>query len=139
MTLGPALARQRPSVHLRRIGGLAAMLVLVAGCSTGVDRPPDCDAASVTRSATLGADGKLDPQTVNVCRDQKVTITVAVKADGVLHVHGYDDQGVAASVHAGRDATLSFTATHAGQFVIELHAAGGSSGEGSGVLTVHER
>jgi hypothetical protein len=117
---------------------MLVMALLLAACSTGVDRPPDCGATSVTRTATLAADGKLDPQAINVCRDQKVTINVTVRADGVLHIHGYDDQGVAASVHAGSDATLTFTSTHPGQFVIELHANGAPAGEGSGVLTVHE-
>ena len=134
-----------PALSERQIRRLAARVVavlvaacLLAACSTGVDRPPDCSAASVTREAILAADGKLDPQAINVCRDQKVTISVTVRADGVLHIHGYDDQGVATSVHAGSNAMLTFTATHPGQFVIELHVPGAAAGEGSGVLTVHE-
>lgn len=116
------------------------MVVLaLAACSTGVDRPPDCDASAVERSVALGTNAKLDPQTINVCGGQQVTLTVMVQADGVLHIHGYDDEAQARSVSAGTDATLTFRASHVGQFVIELHTRGSSAGIGAGVLTVHER
>jgi hypothetical protein len=137
MHASPVSERQVPRPAARVVGVLVVALLLAA-CSTGVDRPPDCSAASVTRTAILTADRTLDPPAINVCHDQKVTIDVTVRADGVLHIHGYDDQGVAAAVHAGSSATLTFTATHPGQFVIELHANGASGGTGAGVLTVHE-
>jgi hypothetical protein len=117
----------------------AAVLIMLAvgACTTGSDRPSDCDAPAVTRNVTLRGNGKLDLQTINVCRGQDVTINVTVEADGVLHLHGYDDQTQATSVTAGTKAALEFTATHIGQFVIQLHTD--SDEIGAGVLTVHER
>ena len=116
---------------------LGLMLVLAA-CITGGDLPSDCSAASVERTVTLQSNAKLEPGTIDVCRNQQVTLKVTVEADGVLHLHGYDDVLAATSVHAGSQAVLAFPAAHVGQWVIELHVAGSSTGIGSGVFTVHE-
>jgi hypothetical protein len=112
-------------------------VVALAACSTGTDRPSDCDASSVSRDVTLRGNGKLDLQSINVCRGQEVTIDVTVEADGVLHLHGYDDQAPATSVTAGTETAVEFTATHVGQFVIQLHTHDAEIG--AGVLTVHDR
>lgn len=112
-------------------------LALVA-CVAGVERPADCAAASVQRDATLTAALRLDPQEITVCRDQAVTLTIAVEADGVLHLHGYDDQASAIQVDAGETATLAFDAVRAGQFIVEFHPATGDAEVEAGILTVDE-
>ncbi|MDP9467545.1 MAG: hypothetical protein M3P32_02225, partial [Chloroflexota bacterium] len=80
---------------------------------------------------------QLDPSSIDVCRGQRVTLNVTTQRDGVLHLHGYDDQGAAIEMRAGVPAQLAFSATRSGQFIIELHDPNGSSEE-VGILTVHE-
>ncbi len=109
-----------PSVLARAAAAIVAV-VMTAG-SAAADAPSDCGATSVERTVTLQANAKLDPQTIDVCRDQQVTIAVTVHADGILHIHGSDDLAQATSVTAGTDATLAFKAIHPGHIVIELHA-----------------
>jgi hypothetical protein len=86
--------------------------------------------------ATLTAAG-LDPRTIDVCRGQQVGLSVKVEADGVLHIHGYDDQ--AKEVRVGQTVDFDFPAVRSGQFVIELHTTEQRSGLSMGVFTVHER
>ena len=123
-----------------RVIRAAALLVVaataLAGCVSGVQRPDDCDAPAVERTATLTDDHRLDPDAITVCRDQQVTLEVDVQTDGVLHLHGYDDQTSAQEISAGTPLTMTFDAVHAGQFVIELHTADGPAGLGVGILTV---
>lgn len=124
--------------HLRPAACALAVVVLLAACVTPIQRPADCDAASVHRSATLTAEGRLEPATLTVCRGQQVTLAIDIRTDGVLHLHGYDDVTPAVSVEAGTPIEMRFEATHAGQFVIELHAPGSSTGTGAGIFTVDE-
>jgi hypothetical protein len=119
-----------------RAGVLLACL-LTAACIPHDTKPADCDAASVSRSATLNGD-RIEPETLDVCRDQRVMIDFEVDQDGVLHLHGYDDQGAAIQVRAGEPASMSFVAVRSGQFVIELHPADSAEGVGAGILIVHE-
>jgi hypothetical protein len=116
----------------------AASLTALAGCVSPIERPADCDAPAVERAATLTSAHRMEPQTTTVCRDQAVTLNVDVRADGVLHLHGYDDQTSAVEVVAGTPVTLSFDAVRSGQFVIELHTSDGPAGLGVGILTVDE-
>lgn len=120
-----------------------ASLVLLAaaaltGCAGGVQRPDDCAAPSVERAATLTSDYRLEPNAIAVCRGQQVTLEVDVQTDGVLHLHGYDDQTSAQEVTAGTPLTMTFDAVRAGQFVIELHTSDGPAELDVGVLTVDE-
>lgn len=124
------------SARLRAAPALAVTLLLAA-CVPAVNLPEDCDAASVTRQATL-ADNKLDPATIEVCRDQHVTIEYTIEQDGVLHMHGYDDQVDATEVHAGDVIDLELDAKRAGQFPIEMHSAEDAEAE-VGTFIVHER
>jgi hypothetical protein len=115
---------------------LAGFLLAAAGCVPQSDLPSDCDASQVERTATL-AGQQLDPDAIDVCRGQRVTLNVTTQRDGVLHLHGYDDQGAAVQIRTGETAHLVFTASRAGQFPMEMHDANGSSEE-VGILTVHE-
>src|SRR3990170_1283170 len=72
------------------------------------------------------------------CRGQDVTLVVASKLDGIIHIHGYDATVPATEVKAGEELRLTFEAERSGQFPIELHPAGDPQGIGVGVFTVHE-
>lgn len=116
----------------------AALLLglLLGACVPQTTLPTDCDAASVSREATLTA-GALDPEGIAVCKGQQVTLAITVDETGVLHLHGYDEAVPATAVEAGDTASLSFTAGVAGQFVIEFH---GEEGDAEiGIFTVHDR
>jgi len=115
---------------------LLLLLVAATACVRDAGLPDDCDAGAVERQATL-ADDLLDPDAIDVCRDQRVTLKIEVEQDGVLHLHGYDEEAPATEVHVGDSLQLPFTAVRSGQFVIELHGADGSEAE-VGILTVHE-
>lgn len=132
------LSRLLPPARVRVVLGLLSLALLTAACVTPIERPADCDADAVRRSATLTSAGRLAPQTIVVCRGQEVTLAIEVEADGVLHLHGYDDQTPARSVETGTPIEMTFDAVHSGQFVIELHAPGATAGTGAGVFTVNE-
>jgi hypothetical protein len=114
-----------------------AMLVL-AGCVTE-GRPDDatCRAQEIELEVTLTADA-LSGDPLSVCREQEVEIVVASQVDGLLHIHGYDDEIPPTTVTAGESVTLRFSATRSGQFPIEVHPDDDPRGIGVGVLTVHE-
>ena len=130
--------QQPPSAPGRRILLLASSVILLGGCVAAIERPSDCDAPAVEREATLTGTHRLEPQDITVCRGQAVTLAVDVQTDGVLHLHGYDDQASAVEVTAGTPVTLEFDAVRSGQFVIELHTSDGPAGLGVGILTVDE-
>lgn len=119
---------------------LAAMLLVsgaVIGCVEQPALPDDCGASAVERQASLSGD-RLDPEALDVCKGQKVTIQISAQRAGDLHLHGYDQEAPEVAVEPGDTATFKFTAARAGQFVIELHTT--SEGEIEvGLLTVHER
>ena len=116
-------------------------LVLVAtigiGCVRQASLPDDCDAGAVERTASLSGD-RLDPEAIDVCKGQEVTIEVATGRAGELHLHGYDEEAPEVAVEPGDTATFKFTATRAGQFVIELHTPNEGPEIEVGLLTVHE-
>jgi hypothetical protein len=116
---------------------LATLVCLfVTACVQQPQRPADCDQPTVSRQATRTVDG-LTPRNVDVCKGQQVHLSVAVQTDGVLHIHGYDQQ--TREVRAGQSVAFDFEADHSGQFVIELHTTAAPQGQGMGVFTVHER
>lgn len=132
--------RRRARALLASVAAFA-LLALAAGCvgQTGPSAGA-CDQPSVAITVTLPASGTLEPQNLSVCHDQKVTLTVIAKRQGTLHIHGYTDQNVETDLHAGDTKTISFTATHVGQFVMELHPLGSeTNGAEVGILTVHDK
>ena len=115
---------------------LVTGMVLLAACVTD-NRPTDCDDRAVAVELTL-TENSLAPSDPAVCRDQEVTLRIAAEADGVLHIHGYDEAAPATEVTNGEELELSFTAERAGQFPIEFHPADDPEGVSVGILTVHE-
>ena len=115
---------------------LAGLLSVVglAGC-IGTDA--DCAALPTRIELALSADG-LTPADPTVCRDQEVTLVVTSEVDGVLHIHGYDDEVPATTVAAGEVTELDFTAIRSGQFPIELHPDEDPQGVSLGIFTVDE-
>jgi hypothetical protein len=110
---------------------------LLAACVPSTTLPATCHDPSVTFAATL-TEERLEPATIEVCRDQHVTITFTIQRGGILHLHGYDDQLAATPVRAGQTIDFSFEAVRAGQFPIALHPADGSEETDVGTLVVNE-
>ena len=119
----------------RLIWLLAVVALLASAC---VSEPhAACERDSAEFDLALTADS-LSPNSLEACKGQQVTITVSSEADGVFHIHGYDDEIGATPVESGEQVTLEFTATHVGQFPIELHPSDDPQGVGIGVFTVYE-
>ena len=116
---------------------LAALLLTATACVEQAQLPDDCDAPTVARTATLAGD-HLNPEAIDVCRGQQVTLEVVTQQDGVLHLHGYEQEAPATELHAGDRLEFTFEASRAGQFVIEVHPPEGEELE-VGIFTVHER
>jgi hypothetical protein len=124
----------------RAAATLLALLLLATvsiGCVREANLPDDCHASSVKRVASLSGD-RLDPESMDVCKGQQVTIEITTERAGELHLHGYDEEAPEVPVEPGDTATFSFTATRAGQFVIELHTPNEGPEIEVGLLTVHE-
>jgi hypothetical protein len=113
------------------------MAAIVAACIPQVVLPATCADPSIELHATLAGE-QLTPRTLEVCRDQHVTLVVDVQRDGVFHLHGYDDQAVATEVRAGETLNLELTAVRSGQFPIALHTTDGPAEVTIGTLIVHE-
>jgi hypothetical protein len=113
---------------------LSVGLMLLAGCTAST---APCPTASVTVEATV-TNGGMDPSAIAVCRGQRVTLEVHSQTDAVFHLHGFDDQVPAIGLTSGQTTTLEFTASVAGQFIIELHDRSGVNSIEIGVLTVNE-
>lgn len=116
---------------------VVAVLLFATACVPATTLPDDCDAPSVTRDVSLTGE-TLEPSTIEVCRDQEVTIELTANDDAGIHFHGYDDQVPEQDVTAGQTVTLSFNANQAGQFPIEIHPADGSEEVEAGTLVVNE-
>ena len=117
--------------------GMAAGLILalvIAGCD-GAD--PACATLPTRIELNLTAD-RLSPANPAVCRDRGVTLVVTSEVDGVIHIHGYDDQVPATTVTAGEVTELDFTAARSGQFPIEVHTDENTQGADVGIFMVHE-
>jgi hypothetical protein len=115
---------------------LWAVALLAAAC-VDFGLPPDCDGPDVAREVTVTSDA-MTPGSIEICRDQQVTLVVDAETDGVFHIHGYDEQVPATTIEAGVEESLRFVAGRSGQFPIELHPAGDPTGIDIGILTVHE-
>lgn len=131
-----------PAHRLRPVRAGTVILLLAVGllAAACVDAslPADCDEPAATREATVMADA-MSPSSVEVCRDQQVTLIIDPETDGVFHIHGYDDSVPATPIEAGVLLRLQFAAGRSGQFPIELHPADDATGVSIGILTVHER
>ena len=114
-----------------------AIAVMVGGCVDQQGLPADCDEATASREVTLSGT-QLSPKAIEACRGQDVKLTIDPDMDGVFHIHGYDAQVPATTVHAGEELTLEFTAERSGQFPIEVHPAENPAGVNVGIFTVHE-
>lgn len=117
---------------------VGAALLLLTACVQGT--APDaeaCSAPAAEIALTLSADA-LDPSDPAVCRDQEITLVISPEADGVFHIHGYDEQVPATEVRAGEEVELRFTASRSGQFPVEMHPQDDPAGVEIGVFTVHE-
>ena len=116
--------------------GLTGLLLVVglAGC---IGPDADCAGLPTRIELTLSADA-LTPSNPTVCRDREVTLVVISEVDGVLHIHGYDEQVPATTVVAGEVIELDFTAVRSGQFPIELHTDEDTGGVSLGIFTVDE-
>ena len=131
MALTPGAA-SRALLSILAAGGL-----LLAGCIPGTDLPETCDDASVTIQATL-VEERLEPSTLEACRGQEVTIELTVERDAVFHLHGYDEELPAREVRSGENLSLTFAASRAGQFPVEIHTTDGPAEAQVGTLVVHE-
>jgi hypothetical protein len=118
----------------------AALLVLagsltLAGCAgtdpdTRSDAAPRSASTSAAPTTTAGqrievqvAGGQVTGDTgrVSVVLGEQVTLSVTSDAPEEVHVHGYD---LEATLTPGTPAELTFDATLAGVFEVELHDAG---------------
>jgi hypothetical protein len=123
-----------------RLGGtirIALLTMALAACVPSTSLPATCHDPSVALAATLVGE-RLEPATFHVCRGQRVTITFTIQRDGILHLHGYDDQLGAQEVREGQTIDFSFEAVRAGQFPIALHTADGPAEVDVGTLVVNE-
>ncbi len=116
---------------------LVLLVVLLTACVGDAGLPSTCHDPSVDFAATL-SDQHLEPAEFNACRDQAVTITFTIERDGVLHLHGYDDQVPATEVRAGQETVFDFNAVRSGVFPIALHTTDGPAETTVGTLIVHE-
>jgi hypothetical protein len=137
----PESATQEVCVPIRHTlaaaTGLALVLALVGACVPSTALPSTCGEAAVAFSATV-SDSGMQPSQFDVCQNQEVTITVASQVDGALHFHGYDTDIPEQELGAGKSVTVTFTASHVGQFPIELHPADGSDEQEVAKLVVQE-
>jgi hypothetical protein len=115
----------------------ALLAAVLTACVGDAGLPSTCHDPSVSFEATL-SDEQLEPASFDACRGQEVTITFTIARDGVLHLHGYDDQVPATEVRAGEETAFEFDAVRSGQFPIALHTTDGPAELDLGALTVHE-
>ena len=72
------------------------------------------------------------PNLIKLRRDDVLVLTVVSDRSDNLHVHGYD---LELDLHAGRPASLRFSARRTGRFGFELHR----SGQQLGVLEIYPK
>lgn len=116
---------------------VVSLLIGMAACVPSTSLPSTCNDPTVSFSTTLTT-AAMQPNKFEVCRNQQVTITVATEVGGELHFHGYDDEIGEKPITAGGTLTVSFKATHPGQFPVELHAEDGSDEREVAALIVNE-
>lgn len=113
---------------------LVACAALLGACVGG---SAECEALPEEIQLTVTAD-TLTPDDPGACRGDEVTLTIRSEGDGILHIHGYDEDVPATEVTDGEVLELTFTATRSGQFPIELHTDENTQGADVGLFTVHE-
>ena len=132
-----SVARAEVAV-IRSVVLLLILASVLAACVADSRPDPElCATPTIELALTLRVD-ELVPSDPTACRDQEVTLVITVQADGVLHIHGYDDAVPATEVRNGEDLRLTFDAHRSGQFPIELHGLDDPAGINVGILTVHE-
>jgi methionine-rich copper-binding protein CopC len=131
LVLAAALVARRRLVRVALI--VSSALVLAACIPSASSCPSAQPVIDVAVTAT-----SMSPSDPAACRGQEVTLRVAAEADGVFHIHGYDDAVPATSVAAGETTAISFTADRSGQFPIEFHALDDPAGVEIGILTINE-
>lgn len=113
----------------------AALLVLLAGCSTGSDpgvaAPPTRSAPTTSSTSTptatvieaTYAGGKVTTASprVELSLGEEVVLRVTSDVDEEIHVHGYD---LYEDIPAGGTGEVSFTADLPGAYEVELQQAG---------------
>lgn len=125
---------------MTRPAALVLLLLAVATVGCVPDTSPDgeaCAQRAVELEPTLTAE-TLEPAALSVCRDQEVTVVVTSEVDGLLHIHGYDDEAPAFEVASGQVTEITFNAGRSGQFPIEFHPEDDPRGVAVGVFIVHE-
>ena len=122
---------------MNRLILVVSTLAAVTTACVDEGRPAACGEPAVTFQLQLTAEA-LTPNDPAACRGQDVTLVVASKIDGIIHIHGYDATVPATEVSANEELRLTFRADRSGQFPIELHPSGDPEGVGIGVFTVHE-
>lgn len=115
---------------------LALGLSSVACVETNKPDGGACSAMVIELDLTLFLDA-LSPSDPAVCMDQRVTLRVQSDVDGVVHIHGYDEEMPGLEVREGVSTQVAFTASRTGQFPVELHTEGSAEGTAIGVFTVH--
>ncbi len=120
----------------RNAASILAILLLLGAtaCVNQASLPDDCQAASVQREATLAGD-RLDPESIDLCKGQDLTLKITTQRAGEIHIHGYEKE---MDVEPGDTATFMFSATLPGQFPIELHTPNNGPEIEVGILTVNE-
>jgi hypothetical protein len=141
----PSIDNRRASwwrSRTRRIADLLVAAALVASvlgaCVTSAGPVPSTCAAPSVEVALVLAPDALTPNDPRACRGQNVVLAISAEADGVFHIHGYDDTIPATTVIGGEETRLEFEAVRAGQFPIEFHPADDPQGVELGIFTVHE-
>ena len=121
-----------------RFVALLALATLASAC-VETNRPDEaaCDAAEARIELSV-SESSLTPADPAACRDQQVTLVITSTVDGLLHVHGYDEELPVIEVRDGGSTEVAFQATRSGEFPIELHTDDEVAGTALGVLTVHE-
>ncbi|WP_156754903.1 hypothetical protein [Actinokineospora pegani] len=100
---------------------VAALLALVAGCSSGSAPASTTAAEQVFEFTVVDGQRTAGPNRVEVTPGTPVVIKVTTDADDELHVHGYDEL---AALKAGEPGQVSFTTGATGVFEVELHGSG---------------
>ncbi|RMB60051.1 hypothetical protein [Tessaracoccus antarcticus] len=89
-----------------------ALLAALAGCSTQDSAPP------TTIHLDVRAQAPEEPVEERVPLGSEVTLEVSSDVDGLLHVHGFDEE---LTLTAGETTEKTFKASMSGAFEIETH------------------
>ncbi len=99
-------------IRLARVLLPLVIALCLAGCST-----PD-QAGPTTIRLDITATAPEDPRSENVPLGSLVTLEVSSEVDGLLHVHGFEEE---LDLVAGETAEVTFKASMTGAFEVETH------------------